>query len=133
MMDGDVGALDSSIQSARLEVTRDQDAVVQAASLQQISTEVERHDRDMGDIMGGMDSRMGGMMSRCSGAGMGVMHDRMGTLASEMRSYDAALKSAATLTDARAACTAHARRVNGMLDDMQRSLGNVGCMSMMGR
>jgi hypothetical protein len=74
-----------------------------------------------------MGTRMGVMMSHCSGSGMGMMHERMGGIDSEMRSYRGAMTDAPTLANAREVCTAHTGHVTGMLDDMQRYLGTVGC------
>lgn len=128
MQDGDVGALGANIDSARFEVSRHQDAVTSASMLTDIPLEVDRHDHNMGDIMGAMDMRMGGMMSHCSGAGMSVMHDRMSAMASEMQEHHDAMLGAETLTEARNVCTTHTGRMDGMLDEMQQSLMTVGCM-----
>lgn len=127
-MQDDAGALAENIRSARLEVARHQDAVGVTSALAEVPAEVDRHDRNMDDIMDTMGTRMSGMMSHCSGSGMGMMHDRMSGIGSEMRSYRGAITDVPTLIDARELCTAHTLQVNGMLDDMQRSLGTVGCM-----
>lgn len=129
MQNDDVRALGASIDSARLEVSRHQDAITSATTLTEIPPEVDRHDHNIGDIMDAMDVRMGGMMSQCSGAGMSAMHDRMDAIASEMQSDRNAMLDAATLVDARNECTAHTGRMDGMLDEMQQSLLTVGCMS----
>lgn len=131
MQNDDVRALGGSIDSARLEVVRHQDAVTNADTLTALPAEIDRHDHNMGDIMDTMDTRMGGMMSHCSGPGMGTMHDRMDGIASEMRSHREAMTGAATLADAQSECTLHTHRMNGMLDAMNQSLSTVGC-SMMG-
>lgn len=128
MQDGDVTALGASIDSARLEVSRHQDAVTRAGRLTEIPPEADRHDHNMGDIMGAMDMRMGGMMSHCSGSGMNAMHDRMGTINSEMQEHRDALLGAITLGEARNVSTAHSDRMEGALDEMQQSLVTVGCM-----
>lgn len=132
MSTDDVNALAESIHSARVEVTRHQNAITAAPALTDVPPEVDRHDRDIGDITDMMDTRMSGMMSHCSGSGMGMMHDRIGTIGSEMHSDRDAMLDAETLAEAREECTAHTHRMNGMLDDMQGSLGSMGC-SMMGR
>jgi hypothetical protein len=128
MQEDDAGLLAENIRSARLEVSRHQNAVSAASALTEVPAEMTRHDREMGNVMDMMDSRMSGMMSHCSGSGMGMMHDRMGGIDSEMRSYRDAMWDAPTLADAREVCAAHTRQVSGMLDDMHRSLGTVGCM-----
>jgi len=132
MQGGDVSALDEDIGAARLEVTRHQDAITGMATLAQLPPEIDRHEHDMGNLMGAMGTRMGGMTSHCSGSGMTAMHDGVGAITSEMRSYRDTLTAAPTLADARKECSAHARRVDGMLDEMEQSLATVGC-SMMGR
>lgn len=127
----DVNALGQNIQSARLEVARHQNAITAASSLTDVPSETDRHDRAMSDITYMMDNTMGAMMSHCSGPGMGTMHDRIGNMGSEMQSDREAMLNAGTLPEAREECTAHTHRMNGMLDEMQQSLGNMGCM--MGR
>jgi hypothetical protein len=122
-----VTALGGSIESARLELTRHQDAVAAASTLTALPVEIDRHDRTMGDIMGMMDISLGGMTSGCSGSGMGAVPDRMDAVTFEMRSDREAMTAAATLADARNECAAHTDRVNGLLDEMDRSLDTIGC------
>lgn len=132
MQGADVSALAGSIESARVEVTRHEDAVTSATTLEELPTEVDRHERNMGGILDTMSTRMGGMMSHCSGSGMNAMHDGMVAITSEMRSYRDTMIDAATLATAQSECTTHAHRVDGMLDGMGHALDSVGC-TMMGR
>ena len=126
-----VTALGGSIESARLELARHEDAVTNTSTLTALPVEIDRHDHTMGDIMGMMDISLGEMTSRCTGSGMGMVPDRMDALTSEMRSDRETMTAAATLVDARNQCATHIHRANGLLDEMQRSLDTIGCM--MGR
>lgn len=132
MRDADVNALADNIDSARLEVSRHQDAILGAGTLTEVPPEVDRHERNMGNVMTMMGTSMDGMMSHCAGAGMTTMHDRMDDVDAEMLSYRDAMLGTVTLTDARNECAIHTQRMEGMLNDMQRSLMAVGC-GMMGR
>ena len=123
-----VAALSEGIQAARDEVTRHDDAIMNAQSMTVVPGEVDRYETNMQDIFSGMNSRMGGMMGHCSGSGMGTMHGMMGDVTTELASHRDIMSAETNLTDARTACTAHAHRVNGMLDGMNGSLGRMGCM-----
>lgn len=126
----DASAIADSVQSMRVEVGRHRDAITGAVSLTDVPPETERHDRAVADITHIMNTTMDGMMSHCSGSGMGMMHDRIGSIGSEMQSDREAMLNAQTLADARAECTAHSHRMSGMLDDMQGALGSFGCAMM---
>ena len=123
-----VVALSEGIQEARAEVTRHDNAIESAQSTSVVPTEVDRYETNMGNIMSSMSSTMGGMMSHCSGSGMGTMHGVMGDLTAELSDHRTLMVGETDLADARAACTAHVTRVNGMLDGMHGALGSMGCM-----
>ena len=127
----DVTALDGSIQSARSELVRHEDAIASATTLTALPVELDRHDHIIGDIMGMMDVSLSGMTSRCTGSGMSMLPARMDTLTAEMHSDRDIMTAAETLVDARSECTVHTQRANAVLDEMRQSLDGMGCM--MGR
>jgi hypothetical protein len=125
----DVTALDGSIQSARSELVRHEDAIRSATVLTVLPAEMDRHEHTIGDIMGMMDISLSGMTSRCSGSGMSTLPARMDALSTEMRSHRDSMTATASMEDARSQCTAHSERADGVLEAMQQSLGAISCVT----
>ena len=128
MSGSNVTALSDGIQEARAELTRHDNAIESAQTIGVVPAEVERYETSMSDIMSGMSSTMRGMMSHCGGSGMGTMHGMMDDVTTELSAHRTVMLGETDLANARAACTGHATRMNGMFDGMHGALGSMGCM-----
>jgi hypothetical protein len=125
--DENVSALTAEIDTARSEAVRHQAAIVKATSLDEVATEIDAHDLDLSAPVNMLSTTMASMTSHCSGSGMGTMHDQLSSLQAEMLSDHDAMVSAASLTAAREETTAHTERVIDILDEMDASIGTMGC------
>jgi len=120
-------ALRRDLSDARVEISRHHEAVIAAPSLAVILDDADRHQGAMDDMMSRMGSTMDAM-SHCAGPGMGRMHEQMDVMRGETDAHREALGGASDMPAARAACTAHTDKMNGMIDGMGQSTGNMGCM-----
>lgn len=132
MHDQGTGSMGNELQAARMEVDRHHNAVMNAPTLAELPTELQRHMGQMGTIRTQMNGTMDGMMtSHCSGSAMSSMHGMIGSMGEDLLAHQNAMSHAATLDEARSRCAAYTDTMHSLFQNMQNTLGNMGCTTMM--
>ena len=117
-----------AIDDARVENGRHRDLARYAPDVPTITADVEYHDGLMHQSMGSMDDTMDGMGRHCDDRAMDSMDTALSAMDAEMADHRVALETVGTLDEARAACERHYLQLDALLDSMDASIGDFGCM-----
>jgi hypothetical protein len=129
MMDHE-GAMRGHIEATEAEHQAHLDAGRTATTMPEMMAEMDRHQGQMGDMMGMMDGAMDDMMSHCRGSGMTAMMDHHDQMMGEMEHHAQAMGEATDLAAAHAELERHGEAMGAMFDQMHADTATMHCGGM---